>query len=286
MTFKEEVINIQDTSIKIIHYLPGRLRIQLSRPPKKIKKIVSEVLTHKGICFAKFNPITRSLLIYYNPTEIECIEIIIRIGISLSVDLGMKPINILSNKQNFAFNVLDNYSLISVASTYIAKFLKINNTGLTLMNYNAGFSTLIAVINHALNEMKLSGSPHPEVISAVYLVNAILKNNILLASTLTWIATFGRHILSVDSDNITLQAFKVLKEDSTKNYYDVAIKQFDQSFNNNNLLKLFTSSIKYFIGINNQENSSMINKIRKISKNHGDILEGLSNNDEMIFLRL
>ncbi len=277
---------MQDLGISIIHYLPGRLRIRLFRPPRKIERIQSEILGHKGVCCVKFNPIARSILIYYNPTEIEVAEIIVRIGISLSVDYGMRPVNIFSSKQTIGFNNLDNYSLISVALAGVAKLLRVKGETLSLLNYNAGLSTLMAVIKHALSEMKLSGSPHPEVVSAVYLVNAILKKDMLLASIFTWMVTFGRHLVAAESDNITLQAFKVLKEDGHKNYYDVAIKDFNQSSDKNSIVRLFTDLTRYFIGMNSYQSSSMINKIKKVSKSHGDILEGLNSKDEMVFLRL
>ena len=56
-------------------------------------------------------------------------------------------------------------------------------------------ATLTAVVEHAYQELHTRGSFDPEVMSVVYLINAIGKPNGFQASLLAWIVTFSRHLL-------------------------------------------------------------------------------------------
>lgn len=272
-------------SISIVHHVPGRLRLSLSRPPADFEQMVKEISLHNGVNEMKFNPITRSLLIYYNPSEIKSMEIIVRVGIYLSIESGMGAVNIFGNKTKSVFTSSDNYSLASLIVAWVAKLANFNESTYNMLTYNAGVSTIYSVLKHTISETKTSGTPHPEVISGVYLLNGLINKNILVSSTLTWIITFGRHLAS-EADNITLQAFKISDDKiNGKNYYDVAIKEYNEFGHGKNLIKYLTDIVKYFVGINH-DRSSMIQQIKTISAQHGDILEGLKYKDEMVFLRL
>ena len=70
--------------------------------------------------------------------------------------------------------------------------------GSTLTSVSRWFSTgatIAAVVEHGYQELQVRGSFDPEVMSLVYLINAIGKSNSLQASLLAWAATFGRHIV-------------------------------------------------------------------------------------------
>lgn len=51
------------------------------------------------------------------------------------------------------------------------------------------------MVEHAYQELHTRGSFDPEVMSVVYLINAIGKPNGFQASLLAWIVTFSRHLL-------------------------------------------------------------------------------------------
>ena len=57
-----------------------------------------------------------------------------------------------------------------------------------------GFS-MAPVVEHDYQELHTRGSFDPEVMSVVYLINAIGKPNGFQASLLAWIVTFSRHLL-------------------------------------------------------------------------------------------
>ena len=55
--------------------------------------------------------------------------------------------------------------------------------------------TLAAVTEHGPAELHLRGSFDPEVMSVVYLINAIGKEDGVRASLVAWVLTFGRHLI-------------------------------------------------------------------------------------------
>ena len=60
---------------------------------------------------------------------------------------------------------------------------------------HAAGATLTAVLEHAYQELHTRRSFDPEVMSGVYLINAIGKPNGFQESLLAWIVTFSRHLL-------------------------------------------------------------------------------------------
>ena len=56
-------------------------------------------------------------------------------------------------------------------------------------------ATLAAVTEHGYAELHLRGSFDPEVMSVVYLINAIGKEDGVRASLVAWVLTFGRHLI-------------------------------------------------------------------------------------------
>lgn len=273
-------------TINIIHQLPGRLRLILSRPPRQIERLKSQVLGHEGINLVKFNPITKSLLIYYNPTDVQVSEIIIRVAISLSMEYGMCPVYIKSKKCTAGFNISDNYALISLGIAWLGKLNMVPINVQNILNYNAAFSTLVSVVNHGIAEGKLSGTPDPEVVSFIYLINSMLKNEFLLSSTITWISTFGRHLVEDDLDDISIQAFKVFNSDEDLTYYDVAVRS-ENNFTGKSIIRIVTNGMRKYIGFKTSpKKSSLIGQIKNVSKSHGDVLEGLKNKKDVVFLRV
>lgn len=286
MILKEVEGNMINCSINLVHHLPGRLRLKTSRPPIKIENMVKEISSHSGVENITFNPVSRSILVYYNPSEIDAVEIMLRIAIYFSVEFGMIPINLIVEKSKTVFSRIDNYTLMSLFLSWISRMIDTKPGIYRILNYNAGLSTLLSVVKHAVNETRSSGTPHPEAVSIIYLLGEFSKNNILLASTLTWIATFARHLVSIDSDNVTIQAFKVSGGRENESYYDVAVKEFNPLGGGYTSIEFLEDIIRHVLGVVGHNRSSMMNRIKNISLKHGDILEGLKYKEEMIFLRL
>lgn len=278
---------MQNLVITIVHNLPGRIRLSLTWPPKDIKKLEDDVKKHEGIHSIFYSRITKSVLVYYNPAQIEPTEVIMRLAIFMSVEYDMKKV-ILSNENKIAgLNKLEYYSLISLIISWTAKGLKLPYDIQSLLNYNSGLSSISAVLYHAWLEIKKCGIYDPEVVSVVYLINSIVKKDFLLASTLTWFIAFGRHLFREQNENVILQAFRTQDKDGNRTYYDVAIKPEVNISNSFTLLKAFMKSVTKFLGITiKEDNVFLMKQIQKVSKVHEYILEGMENKEQQVFLRL
>lgn len=273
--------------MNIIHQLPGRVRLSLSMPPRRIKKFETEVLGHNGIHSVKFSPVTRSVLVYYNPIEIEMSEIIIRIGTALSLEYNMCSVYVENKKRNVGVSLIDNYALGALIAAWIGRsgWTPLTNIG-KLLDWNAGVSTLAAVVNHGISEIKLSGTPDPEVVTAIYLLNSMMKNQFLGASTITWISTFIRHLTGEESDRISIQAFQAFSQEENRMYYDVAVKS-EESLYHKSFIKIVGNFLRKYVGIRSSlKVTSLLSQIKNVSNRHGDALEGLTSNNDIIFLRL
>lgn len=273
--------------MKIIHQLPGRVRISLSMPPRKIEKLEKEVLGHVGIHCVKYSPVSRSILIYYNPIEIEMPEIIVRIGTALSIEYNMCSVYVETKKKNVGVTIIDNYALAALIAAWIAKTGLIPSMSIAnLLEWNAGISTLAAVVNHGISEIKVSGTPDPEVVTAVYLLNSMTKREFLVSSTITWISTFIRHLTGEESDRLSIQAFQAFSQEENRMYYDVAVKSAG-NLHHKSMITIIGNIMRKYVGIRtNLSAPSLLNQIKKVSDKHGDALEGLKSKTDIIFLRL
>lgn len=277
---------MKDPVVKIIHFLPGRLRLRLSVPPRNVNRLIREVKEHEGINEIKYNQITRSLLIFYEPTAIKHYEILIRVCVSLSMEHNMQEVVLENQNNKSGMTIQEQYCGILLLVAAIAKTSKLSSDYIKLIDYGASFTTLFFVINHALKEMETSGSPDPEVLSSVYLINAMAKGNFLLAATITWLATFARHFAETKNDSLRVKAYKVYSHEEKDVYYDVVIRNENLSGGLQGFLRIVTNNLCKLAGIGNQCKSKLFENVKKVSDSHGNRLEGLSEKANCIFLRL
>ena len=73
--------------------------------------------------------------------------------------------------------------------------LKMASGSPTRWDWLAGLGTAWAVVDHAWKELRERGTFDPEVLSLAYLVTAFVRGNFLTASVVTWLASFGRHLV-------------------------------------------------------------------------------------------
>lgn len=273
--------------VSILHNIPGRIRVCISWPPKNIERFEKGILLHKGIESVKYNPITKSLLIYYNPTLVSQMELVIRVAISLSLDYNLIKVSICNNSSMKGLHTWDCYSGISLLAAWYAKIMGGSLQVQNGLNWNASVSTIAAILKHAYLEVKNNGMYDLEVLSIIYLINATLKGNLLVGATITWLATFTRHLLEYQDDGIVLTAFKVCEEESNFTYYDVAIRQENDSDALKKAIQIISNSLNKLVGTySNSKEIALKNQIKMVSKDHGNILEGIRNINDRIYLRL
>ena len=73
----------------IAHRLPGRIRLRFSHPPKLTDRMANNIQSHDGVESIQYTAATKNLLIQFDQSEITAHEIVLRAGLSLSMDFGM-----------------------------------------------------------------------------------------------------------------------------------------------------------------------------------------------------
>lgn len=272
-------------NVQVVHSLPGRLRLKLSNPPLKIDSFLLRVKKHEGIEMLSFNPISRSLLAIYVPSLISATEILLRVTIALSVEFNGSEIKMDIKTDTRPLNGLDYYSGMSILVAGIAKLLNLPPQSLKWLNYNAGFSTTGSVLKHAWLEVKKDGIYDPEVVSVVFLINSLFKGNVLIASAITWIATFGRHLLEPMGESCLLKAQEV-KSDSKKSYIDVQVREIDEISRKDYPIKVLVHGLAKIVGVNPMDKKKLIDQIKRVSKAHHDVLEGVGKKSSPVYMRI
>ena len=83
--------------LRIVHQLPGRVRIKLDLLPKSGSQMEKIVKGHPGILEVRVSPITKSLLLKFEPEVITQEELIIRIAVLSCFENNFTPIRVYSD---------------------------------------------------------------------------------------------------------------------------------------------------------------------------------------------
>lgn len=272
-------------SIVVLHRLPGRIRLKLNRPPSNVHQLLTRVMKHEGIKKLSFSPISKTLVAEYTPSLISSTEILLRVGISLSKEFGGSSVRLELKKTSIPMHVIDYYSGSAILAAMAAKLIKLPLASQMYLNYNAGLSTTASVLKHAYAEVKHEGIYDPEVVSVVYLINSLIKGNFLVASAITWVATFGRHILEPKEESCLLKALEV-NEDDDKSYMDVEVHPMMETSSGKQSIRMVVQGLAKMIGLKPVHHVQLIDSIKKVSRAHHDVLEGVGSKPNPVYMRI
>ena len=196
--------------VTVVHSLSGRVRARLSVVPGDVQRMLAGVREHPGMESISFSPITRSLLARFNPHQISQEEIVLRIAFHLSLDCGSAPVRLLAEpEQQPPLGGSATVSAAALALSLVMHGLKTANGSPTRWDWLAGVGTAWAVVDHAWKELCERGRFDPEVLSLAYLVTAFIRGNFLTASVVTWLASFGRHLISPPPTGVQVRPVEV-----------------------------------------------------------------------------
>ncbi len=270
--------------IEIVHRLPGRIRMRIDRSPRDINTFISSIKDCEGVEMVSFNTHTRSLLVYYYPSVISYVEIIVRVGIELSMSYNGDSISITNAHGERSLHSIDYYAAASLLTALIGKGITNVATTQTYLDYHAGIATSVAVFKHAWREIKRNGIYDPEVISIVYLLSALLRGNVLTASVITWVATFGRHLAHLEREVCLLDATEVMDEAGLR-YVDVTIRS-DLGHPASQPFKALVFWLGRMVGLKSGDQQGLMEQIKLMSKKHGNVLEGVGAVPAPVYMRL
>jgi hypothetical protein len=260
--------------VQIVHEIPGRLRVRLSDPPVEPRRMGESVRDHEGIDALDYSVHTRCFLVRFDPRLVSSKEIVVRIGLALSLEHGGGAVRITSAGEPLELSLSALYSAALLAVAFAARA---GATGTSrLAELVAGAGTAGAVLQHGYEEVRDRGDLDPEVLSVVYLLSAFYRGNLLPAAAFTWLATFGRHLIRRPSAGALLRPVKLSAEGAETPRYEVVVSPLRGETGWRKLLLVLPKVFRYAVsGESARRRSDLLGEIEKISLLHGEVLDGL-----------
>jgi len=271
--------------VTVIHKLPGRMRLHLSVEPKDGQRMIASVKDHEGFEAMAYTPLTRSVLINFDPGLVRREEILIRVALYMSLDQESPCVHIFSQpaKQEMSDSVF--YSAISLAIAILLRLMRGPGTKVSWTEWIAGGSTAMAVLEHGWSEVRRDGNFDPEVLSVVFLLIAMLRKNFLPAAIFTWISTFGRHLVNIPSKGVELRPVKKSGQHDEARY-EVEVSTIKHADEKMIIFSAIPSILKYaFTGESMMTGRNLLQQIQKVSELHGEVLDGIESFREGITLK-
>ena len=270
------MIASQKPVVTVVHSLPGRVRVRISAGPRDVQRMLAGVREHPGMESISFSPITRSILARFNPNEISQEEIALRIAFHLSLDCDSAPVRLLAEpEERPALGGIAAVSAAALALSLVMHGLKLVKGSPTRWDRLAGLGTAWAVVDHASKELRERGTFDPEVLSLAYLVTAFVRGNFLTASVVTWLASFGRHLVAAPPTGVQVRPVEVRGRGNGQARYEVMIGPDVDAPERVRLLGALQGLLKYAItGGGTHGLRSLLEELRDVSKVHGEVLEG------------
>lgn len=214
---------MNNPTIVVAHKIKGRIRIKLSHPLRRGEELMEDLIKKDEIYKARYNDITKSVLIEYNPYRLSEEEVIIRVIAIYSKSYDMIPIRLVYESKKKNLPPMACYSLAMIGIGGISKYIAMNQRIYDFINWAVVGTTIGAIGEHAYKEVNERGYFDPEVVSVMYLINSVTKGEFLLPSIVTWLTTFGRHLIELSYGGLMISV-RELKNRDGNTYFDVSVR--------------------------------------------------------------
>lgn len=229
---------MNNPTIVIAHKIKGRIRIKLSHPLRNGEELMKNLVKRDEIYKANYTDITKSILIEYNPYRISEDEVIIRVIALYSKSYDMIPIRLIYESKKKNLPPMACYSLAMLGIGGISKYITMNQQISDFINWAVVGTTIGAIGEHAYNEVNERGYFDPEVVSVMYLINSVTKGEFLLPSAVTWLTTFGRHLIELSYGGLMISVREFKNRDGNK-YFDVSVKTDNELSKGAGMIRVF-----------------------------------------------
>lgn len=229
---------MNNPTIVIAHKIKGRIRIKLSHPLRNGEELMKNLVKKDEIYKANYTDITKSILIEYNPYRISEDEVIIRVIALYSKSYDMIPIRLIYESKKKNLPPMACYSLAMLGIGGISKYITMNQQISDFINWAVVGTTIGAIGEHAYNEVNERGYFDPEVVSVMYLINSVTKGEFLLPSAVTWLTTFGRHLIELSYSGLMISVREFKNRDGNK-YFDVSVKTDNELSKGAGIIRVF-----------------------------------------------
>ncbi len=273
--------------IRIIHTLKGRVRLRVNISPKSSEEMIDTVKSHPGIYEINFNKHTKSVLIKFDPAETSQEELIIRVAVFISLENGLIPARVYSDIKDLE---MSDSAFLSGFLIFVSLFSRIIPGAAGFRNaldWIAGLGTAYSIIDHGYDEYKERGNFDPEVLSVIYLLTSFSQGKFLPSTLFTWIASFGRHLVRYSSKNVEIKPIRVSSSSKDKPQYEVVVTPINHLPGKKMLFNFLPKLIMNAALVNRGNiEGTLIDEIRKVSSDHGEVLEGFGKFNNGIPIRL
>ncbi|PID71698.1 MAG: hypothetical protein CSB34_05855 [Desulfobulbus propionicus] len=260
-------------SLVIVHQLPGRLRLRLSRPLRDPDRLLDTVKGHEGLVEITYTQVSRSVMARFDPLCLHAEEVTLRVALAFGLDAGAEPVFVRKQVRHEPIQ----------ASAWVAGAMLMVAVGMRMTGQQggmvarwerlAGMGTAAAVVHHGWRDIREQGYFDPGVLSLGYLVTAFLRGNLLWATSMTWAATFiGRNLLQGRQAGIIVRPVQAGSFDGVP-HYEIAVSSDVEGREGGWLLMLargFTDLVLAEIG-----GHDMLGDMRHVARVHGEELEGM-----------
>ena len=201
--------SLDSPSVTLEHELPGRLRLRLSHPLRKAERMRRMLAEHAGVVQVRYTPASRSVLVYYGPADVSAQEIVIRVAICLALEHDNAAVRVLARPQTRAWTDTAFYAGLALLAALAFRVGGWTMTGSRTLDWVASLGTAGAALEHGWLEVRRQGNFDPEVLTVTYLLTAMLRGNPLPAAIVTWLTTFGRHLVQLPAPGIELRPVEI-----------------------------------------------------------------------------
>jgi len=272
--------------VTVVHTLPGRLRVRLSCQPRRPDQLVASLREHPGMGEIRFAPPTRSLLVHFDPRVVTEEEIKLRVAFQLAMDQGGRAVRLLAAHEKHALHDSAVLSAIGLATSLSMRWLNPGQKQATRLDWAAGLATAWSILDHGWRELRERGYFDPEVLALVYLATALARGNFLKASVVTWLTTFGRHLIEVPPLGVEVRPMEVPSSDDDEPRYEVVVSPDTQAPERLRIVGALQGALKYAMtggGVHGFR--SLWEELHDVSRIHGEVLEGYGRMREGIPIR-
>ena len=193
------------SDLEILHETQGRIRVRLPEGLSDPGAAGLFLCGHREVRGFRYNPALRTAVIWYKPIGRE--ELLARIAAVYARQNGMRYIHLKDRgkRQTARITPSGQAALAAIlVNTAVQVFLPASPVA-AVTKWCAVGTTAGAVIEHGYHELAQRGAFDPEVMSIMYLINAMGKGQTAYATPLVWLITFGRHLFRLRDKGVMLK---------------------------------------------------------------------------------
>jgi hypothetical protein len=261
--------------VTVVHSLPGRIRVRFSEPPADPDLLAAAIREHPGMGRIDYTQMTRSLLVCFDPHAISQEEIALRIAFQFSLDQSGRAVRLLAAPEHVVLESSAVLSAMGLAAALGMRWLKPAAKIPTPLDWAAGLGTACSIVDHAWKEVRQRGYFDPEVLALAYLVPALVRGNFLKASVVTWLSTFGRHLIEVPATGVEVSPREIAATEHQAARLELVVSPDTETPEQTRILGALQGLLKYAMtGGGAHGVDSLWEEIRNVSRIHGEMLEG------------